>query len=202
MRTETTDTKPGPRAPDGVLVRRPWTAAERRVVLRGLYGRLVIAIEPVICGSVFGAIALGFIFLNLPASARLPHREAAIVLSPIFGLVSLAFCAYAIILLVPPVRALIHTFSPIYIVDGYVRYRKPDRDTEADSNGYLAVLTEDRQTLAEWPSIGKHPVVDATLPALVEFSYYGGIHRIDGRSTGVLPESMNAFGVGKNAPRL
>ena len=32
------------------------------------------------------------------------------------------------------------------------------------------------------------PLPDATIPALVEFSLYAGIHKIDGRSTGLLPE--------------
>jgi hypothetical protein len=202
MRAQFTDEGPAARARDAVLVRRPWTKAERRVVLRGLYGRLLIAIEPVICGTLFGALTVGLILIPLPESAHLPHHDAAIVLSPIFGLVSIAFCAYAAILLVPPVRALIHTFSPICIVDGYLRYRRPDRDTEADSNGYIAILDETRRLVAEWPSIGEEPVVDSVRPALLEFSFYGGIHRIDGRSTGVLPEKMSVCGVGSNAPRF
>jgi hypothetical protein len=184
-----------------VLVRRAWTKAERRVVLRGLYGRLLIAVEPVICGTLFGALTGALILLPLPDSARLSHHDAAIVLSPIFGLVALAFCAYAVLLLVAPVRALINSFSPIYIVDGYIRYRRPDRRTEADSNGYIAVLDENRRTIAEWPSIGEDPIVESVRPAMLEFSYYGGIHRIDGRSTGVLPEKMSACGVGANKPR-
>jgi hypothetical protein len=199
---ETIDSKAGAAARDTVLVRRPWTAAERRVVLRGLYGRMLIAIEPIICATMFGALTLGLIFLPLPVSAHLPHRDAAIVLSPVFGIISVAFAAYAVIVLVPPVRALIHSFSPIFIVDGYLRYRKPDRDTEADSNGYVAVLSEERQTIAEWPTIGRGSIAEATRPAMIEFSYYGGIHRIDGRSTGVLPEKMSILGVGSNAPRL
>ena len=32
--------------------------------------------------------------------------------------------------------------------------------------------------------------------ARVEYSEYGGIHRIDGRSTGVLPESLPTLGIG------
>jgi hypothetical protein len=198
---EISERKAGPSARDAVLVRRSWTASERRVVLRGLYGRLLIAVEPIICGTMFGALTLALIFLPLPESAHLPHRDAAIVLSPVFGVISLAFSAYAIILLVSPVRALIQSFSPIFIVDGYLRYRKPDRATEADSNGYVAVLGEDRRTIAEWPTVGDDPVVDSIRPAMIEFSYYGGVHRIDGRSTGVLPEKMSAVGVGSNAPR-
>jgi len=33
-------------------------------------------------------------------------------------------------------------------------------------------------------------------PRLTEFSEYGGVHRIDGRSTGVLPDRIARFGVG------
>ena len=150
----------------------------------------------------FGALTLALIFIPLPESAHLPHHDAAVVLSPVFGLIALAFAAYAVLVLVSPVRALIHSFSPIYIVDGYLRYRRPDRDTEADSNGYIAVLSEERRTIAEWPTVGDDPIPDSIRPAMIEFSYYGGIHRIDGRSTGVLPESMSACGVGKNTPRL
>ncbi len=184
------------------LVRRAWTKAERRVVLHGLFGRLLIAIEPVICGIVFGALTSALIFLPLPASAHLTRFESAVVIAPIFGLITFAFVAYATFVLLAPVRALVHTFSPIYIVDGYVRYRRPDRHTEGDSNGYVAVLNEDRRAVAEWPSLGAQAVRDTTRPALIEFSFYGGIHRIDGRSTGVLPESMPALGVGGNRPRV
>ena len=202
MRVQPAETQHGAHDRLAVLVRRSWTAAERRVVLRGLYGRLLIAIEPVICGTLFGALTIGLILFPLPDSSRLSRHDAAIVLSPIFGLVALAFCAYAVVLLVSPVRALINSFSPIFIVDGYLQYRSPDRSTEADSNGYIAVLDDARRTIAEWPSIGEDPVAASVRPALIEFSYYGGIHRIDGRSTGVLPASMSACGVGSNRPRL
>jgi hypothetical protein len=184
------------------LVRRSWTKAERRVVLHGLFGRLLIAIEPIICFVVFGALTAGLIFFPLPPGARLTHNESALVLSPIFGLAASAFFVYAVVVLISPVRALVHTFSPIYIVDGYIRYRAADRYTEADSNGYIAVLNEDRRTVAEWPSMGDFEMTDSLRPALIEFSFYGGIHRIDGRSTGIVPESMPTLGVGSNVPRL
>ncbi|GAC1422109.1 MAG: hypothetical protein NVSMB64_30650 [Candidatus Velthaea sp.] len=184
------------------LVRRSWTRAERRIVLRGLVGRLLIAIEPVICTTIFGALTAGLIFFPLPASSNLTHRESAFVIAPVFGLITLAFIAYAVILLVPPLRALIQTFSPIYIVDGYLRYRRPDRKTEADSNGYVAVLNDERRTICEWPVVGETPIADSIRPAMIEFSYYGGIHRIDGRSTGVVPASMPPAGIGGNVPRV
>jgi hypothetical protein len=172
-------------------------------VINGLFGRLLIAIEPLICTLVFGALTVGLIFFPLPAGASAQqHRDAAVVLSPIFGLAATAFLIYAVAVLVTPVRALLHTFSPSYIVDGYLRYRRPDRHTEADSNGYIAVLNEDRRAIAEWPSVGDYEAPDSLRPAMIEFSVFGGIHRIDGRSTGVLPESLPApGGIGANLPR-
>ena len=37
-----------------------------------------------------------------------------------------------------------------------------------------------------------------TLPAMCEFSEYGGVHKIDGKSTGVLPDDIPIFAVGMN----
>ncbi len=193
---------PGDHERNIALVRRPWTQAERRIVLNGLLGRLLIAIEPLVCSVVFGLLTIALIFLPLPASANLTRWESAIIIAPIFGLVTIAFMLYATFVLLAPVRALLQTFSPIFIVDGYVRYRRPDRQTEVDSNGYIAVLNEDRRAVAEWPSVGETSMPDSLRPALVEFSFYGGIHRIDGRSTGVLPESMPLAGIGGNRPRV
>jgi hypothetical protein len=178
------------------LVRRPWTRAERRIVVNGLLGRLVIACEPLICCFVFGGLTAALIFLHLPSASHLTHWEAAIVLAPIFGLATLAFSAYAVVLLVAPLRALRQTFQPIYVVDGYVRYRSPDTQSECDSSGYIAVLDEDRRLIVEWPGQGEGMLLHDVRPALVEFSSFGGIHRIDGRSTGVLPEHLGPLGVG------
>lgn len=200
MRAEIEDMASSGRERDTSLARRTWTRSERRVVLNGLMGRLLIAIEPVICFVVFGALTAGLIFFPLSAGAKMTHRESAIIIAPIFGLAATAFLAYAIVLLVGPLRALVQTFSPIYIVDGYVRYRKPDRATESDSNGYVAVLNEERRAIAEWPTLGASPVADSLRPAMVEFSYFGGIHRIDGRSTGVIPENFATAGIGSNLP--
>lgn len=193
---------PGDTEGNMALLRRPWTKAERRVVLHGLLGRFLIAIEPVLCSIVFGSLTIALMFLPLPATSTLTRWESAIIIAPIFGLVTIAFVLYATFVLLTPVRAFLQTFSPIYIVDGYVRYRRPDHRTEDDSNGYIAVLNEDRGAVAEWPSIGVTPIPDSLRPALIEFSFYGGIHRIDGRSTGVLPESMPLAGVGDNRPRF
>ena len=90
MRDEPDGMQPGVRERD-LLVRRSWTRSERRVVLNGLFGRLLIAIEPVICFVVFGALTAGLIFFPLPAGAKMTHWESAIVLAPIFGLATLAF---------------------------------------------------------------------------------------------------------------
>ena len=190
---------------DDMLVRRSWTRSERRVVVQGLLGRLLIAIEPFICTVVLGALTIGFVFFApkpFNPNDTTHQRDLAIVIAPIFGSMTLAFFTYFVCVLVRPIRALMQTFSPIYIVDGYVRYRRPDRNTEADSNGYVAVLDDERRAVAEWPTLGEVPIPDSVRPAHVEFSRYGGIHRIDGRSTGVIPESMPALGgIGANLPR-
>lgn len=166
----------------GLLVRRAWSEKERRVVWRGLTGRAAIAVEP-LAGTVF------FSLLTWGVVWRAQHLEPSlIVLSPIFALGALAFMVYAIAVMVAPIRAYWHTFKPIYRVDGYVRYRGPDLRSEDQATGYVAVLFEDRGLVCEWECFGKTCLPELTLPALVEFSVYGGIHAIDGRSTGILPD--------------
>lgn len=172
---------------DTLLIRRAWTRAERRVVLHGFFGRLTIAIEPAICGAVFFALMLGMVFNK---------NKEIIVLAPIFGLGVLAFGVYAFAVMVAPVRALFHTFGPIFIVDGYVRYRGCDAESDDDSNGYIAVLTEDKRVACEWPTLGPVELPSTTRPALCEFSEYGGVHTIDGRPTGILPVTIPSLGVG------
>jgi hypothetical protein len=184
-----------------LLFPRPWSRAERRVVLQGFFGRSLIAVEPVICFAVFGALTAGLIFFPLPAAARMTRWESAIVLAPIFGLAATAFFAYSVAVMLAPVRALLDTFRPLYQVDGYVRYRWADKRSDDDSTGYVAVLDHRRRTIAEWPLYGDDPLVEDVRPALVEFSFYGGVHRIDGRSTGVLPETFAPLGVGVSARR-
>jgi hypothetical protein len=95
-----------------------------------------------------------------------------------------------------PVRALYHTVRPIYVVDGYIRYRRRDASSAAGTNGYIAVLTEDRTVACEWPTLGHVELPDLTRAALCEFSEYGGVHAIDGRATGILPARIPALGVG------
>ena len=186
---------PGASERERLLVRRSWTKAERRVVVGGLVNRLVSAIEPIMCSIVFGTLTAGLVFFPLPPGATQTQGESAVILPPLFAVAASVFLAYAAALPAPALRALLHTFSPLYIVDGYLRYRGPDRQTETDSNGYVAVLNEERRTVSEWPSSGSIPLRDNLRPALIEFSYYGGIHRIDGRSTGVAPESLHGLGV-------
>ncbi|MGP6159461.1 MAG: hypothetical protein ACLPYS_18460 [Vulcanimicrobiaceae bacterium] len=166
---------------------RPWSRAERRVVLRGFLGRFLIAIEP---------LAVAAFFSLLPIGLLLRKQETALILAPIFGLAALLFLAYAIFLMVPSTHALLETLSPIYIIDGYIRYRRSNSDTELPY--HVAVLDSERKTLGEWPlrewphSIGEHDI----WPAMVEFSEFGGIHCIDGRPTGVLPAEIAPLGIG------
>ncbi len=168
------------------IARRPWTRAERRVVLRGFFGRLTIAIEPLIASVFFALLPIGMLWRR---------QENALMLTPIFAFASLAFLAYAVALMLPVTRALLETFQPIYTVDGYVRYYSTDEPQPAH---FVAVLSADRRRLGEWP-LRERPTAIGDRndwPVLVEFSPYGGIHNIDGRSTGVLPENIAAFGVG------
>ncbi len=168
------------------VARRAWTRAERRVVLRGFLGRLTIAIEPLIVAVFFALLPIGLL---------LRRQEIALLLAPIFAGAAIAFLAYAIVLIAPAARAVLETFAPIYTVDGYVRYRTAH---EEQREYYVAVLSADRETLGEWPlrewppSIGRREI----WPVMVEFSRYGGIHKIDGHFTGVLPAEIAPFGVG------
>jgi len=177
----------------GSLVRRMWTHAERKVVWRGFLGRFLIAVEPLVCALVFALLVGGLIRANRPDAP-------AIMLSPIFGLAALAFVAYAIVLMVGPVRALLETFSPIYVVDGYVRYRRPDLHSNPRSNGYVAALNEERQMLCEWQTTGASQMSERTEPAMVHFARYGGIISIDGKRTGLVPEEFPPLGIGTKAP--
>jgi hypothetical protein len=171
---------------DAALASRPWTRAERRVVLRGFFGRLTIAIEPLLVAVFFALLPLGLL---------LRRQEIVLFIAPIFAFAALAFAAYGIALIVPSTRAVFETFEPIYVVDGYVRYRAAE---DTPPQYYVAVLSADRRVLGEWPlrewpvSIGRRTL----WPVLVEFSRYGGIHKIDGRSTGVLPADIAPFGIG------
>lgn len=169
------------------VARRPWSRSERRVVWRGFFGRLTIAIEPLLV-SIF--------FLMLPIGLLLRKQEAALFVAPIFAGAAVAFCAYAIFLMVSPTRALLETRSPIFIVDGYLHYRRDE--TRNDAPYRVAALDANRETLAEWPLREWPAAIGERLlwPAMIEFSEFGGIHKIDGRATGVLPAEIAAFGIG------
>lgn len=182
------------RPPPGAVIPRPWSRRERRVVLNGFAGRLCIALEPVLCTAVFGALTVGMLVVHTDPAR--PGVRNMVVLAPVFALGAAASLAYAIALMVGPLRALAHTFRPIYTVDGYVRYRPFDAGSPDGSNGYVAVLDDRRVVAGEWPSFGALPLPSQTLPALCEFSVYGGIHRIDGAHTGALPETLPPLGVG------
>ena len=176
------------------MVRRAWTASERRVVWTGLLGRLAIAFEPILGTLVFVGLTFGIVW-------RAQHVEHdIIVLAPVFAVGALGFTLYGIALLVAPLRAFLQTFEPIYIVDGYVRYRGPDQASQAHCSGYIAVLFEDRSAACEWEAFGERRLPDKTIPALVEFSTYAGIHTIDGRSTGLIGTRTTPLTVG-HAPR-
>jgi hypothetical protein len=166
------------------LARRPWTRAERRVVWRGLTGRFAIAIEPLIGMLFMALLSWGIVY-------RAHHVQADATLAKIawiFALGAIAFGGYFVAVLVAPVAAYLQTFRPIFILDGYVRYREPDDRSRPDACGYAAALFADRSVAGEWEWLGKRRLPNATIPALVEYSAYAGIHKIDGKPTGVLPD--------------
>lgn len=176
------------------LVRRSWTRAERHGVWTGLMGRLAIAAEP-IAGTIFFALLTWGVYLRAKTV-----EESLIVLVPVFALGALGFTGYGIALMVAPIRAFLHTFQPIYIVDGYVRYRPPDAFSDDESTGYVAVLFDTRDVACEWEAFGKEPLPERTIPSHVEFSIYGGLHKIDGKPTGVVPDHSTPLNIGL-APR-
>jgi hypothetical protein len=178
------------------LAQRPWTDRERLIVWRGLTGRFAIAIEPLL-GLVF------MVFLTCGIIYRAQHVPAdrdLIKIAWIFALGEIAFLGYFIAVLVAPFNAYLQTFKPIYVVDGYVRYRRKDAVSEIDATGYVATLFEDKSTACEWECYGEKELPDLTIPALVEFSQWAGIHKIDGKSTGLLPDEIPVLAIGI-APR-
>lgn len=184
---------------NALLIRRAWTPRERRVVLNGFFGRLTIGFEPLLCGAMFFALTIGTLIVRTDPQHPADHNMT--ILAPVFGLGVAACIAYFVGVMLAPSRALYHTLRPIFIVDGYVRHRAPDDDSPVDSNGYVAVLTDDKSVACEWPTLGEIPLRPYMAPALCEFTVYGGVHRIDGRSTGVLPDKIAMFGVGIRSRR-
>ena len=165
------------------LASRPWTERERRVVWRGLTGRMSIAIEPLLGCFFFAALSYGIVW-----RARVAAPHDLWVLWPVFGLVSAAFFVYFVAVLMAPIVAFRQTYKPIYQLDGYLRYRGPDHASDVGGCGYVAVLFEDREVCGEWECYGTKRLPSDLIPAHVEFSEYGGIHKIDGKPTGVLPD--------------
>ena len=156
-------------------------------MFRGFLGRLLVAVEPFVVATFFTMLPLGLL-------AR--RQEFALLVTPIFAGAALGFFAYAVALMVPSTRALLETFGRIRVVDGYVHYT---RHVHGDVETYrVAVLDAHHRTLGEWPlrawpaSIGDRDL----WAAMIEFSEFGGIHRIDGRSTGVLPDVLPPLGIG------
>ncbi len=166
------------------LARRAWTQRERAIVWRGLTGRFALAIEPLL-GAVFMALLTWGIVYR---AQHVPEDATLIKVAWIFAVGAIAFGGYLVAVLVAPLAAYAQTFKPIYILDGYVRYREPDARSQADGCGYAAALYADGTVAREWEWLGSRPLPNRTLPAHVEFSMYAGIHKIDGKSTGLLPD--------------
>ena len=120
---------------------------------------------------------------------HVPSDATLIKIAWIFALGAIEFAGYFVAVLVAPVAAYLQTFRPIYIVDGYVRYREPDARSRPDGCGYAAALFADRSVAHEWEWLGSKPLPDATIPALVEFSLYAGIHKIDADRRGCSPRA-------------
>jgi len=152
-------------------------------VWRGLTGRFALAIEPLL-GTIFMALLTWGIVYR---AHHVPSDATLIKIAWIFALGAVVFAGYFVAVLVAPLVAYVQTFAPILIVDGYVRYREPDDRSRPDACGYAAVLLADRAVAGEWEWLGSRRLFNATIPALVEFSRYG-IHKIDGKSTGLLPD--------------
>jgi hypothetical protein len=169
-----------------LLARRRWTRHERGIVWRGLTGRFALAIEPLLGMLFMALLTWGIVYRahHVPADATL------IKIAWIFALGTLAFAGYFVAVLLAPVAAYLQTFKPIYVLDGYVRYREPDEYSQVDACGYAAALFPDQTVACEWEWLGKRRLPNKAIPALVEFSVYAGIHKIDGKSTGLLPDEQ------------
>jgi hypothetical protein len=166
------------------LARRRWTPAERAIVWRGLTGRFALAIEPLLGMLFMVLLTWGIVY----RAQHVPSDATLIKIAWIFAVGAIAFAGYFVAVLVAPIVAYLQTFKPIYILDGYVRYREPDERSQLDTCGYAAALFADRTVACEWEWLGKRRLPNTTIPALVEFSGYAGLHKIDGKSTGLLPD--------------
>ncbi len=167
-----------------MLAQRPWTERERRIVWSGLAGRMAIAIEPLIGVAFFSFLTWGIVW----RAHHVADDSTLVVIAPIFALGALAFLGYFIAVTIAPFIAYLQTYKPIYIVDGYVRYRGRDERSENEATGYVATLCADGTVACEWECFGSDELPNRTIPALAEFSEYAGIHKIDGKPTGLLPD--------------
>ena len=170
---------------------RRWRPDECRIVRRGMFGRLAIAVEPAVISLLFGAFG---VWIALHGQRDATHDDW--IFSIVFLPGAAAFAIYAVALMAEPLRALRQTAQPIFIVDGFVRTRGPDDFSAAGTTGFVAVLTHDRRVAGEWPTGGRASLRYDERPAQVEFSEYGGILTIDGVPTGVLPADFPPLGVG------
>lgn len=162
---------------------------------RGAAGRFVVAMEPAIIALLFALFTFG-----IERLAGTKDHQGYIYFAWVFAFGAASFTLYAIALLVNPIRALLQTREPIFIVDGYVQTRAPDARSTAGSSGYVAVVLADGRVACEWSTVGEKPLPDIRYPAFMEFSEFGGIHAVDGRSTGVLPDDFPILGVGGARP--
>ena len=117
------------------------------------------------------------------------------ILAPIFGFAAVSFAAYTIGVMARPIRALLSTYAPIYIVDGYLRYTT-EHPTAGRRASRVEVLTHDRSSIAYWRTQHLLNQVDGIYPALIEFSRYGGILRIDGRAIDPPLRGLAPYGIG------
>jgi hypothetical protein len=183
-----------------LLIRRPWTPEERDIVAQGFWGRATIAIEPALGSLVFLVLMIGMILRGLHAPDD--GLVWSLCIAAVFSFGFFGFVAYGVGLMIGPLRALMSTSQPIFIVDGYLRSRPPDARSEEDSSGYVAVLTAEEDVAFEWPAHGNTWLEASMHPVHVEFSEYGGIHKVDGRSTGVLPTGMTKLSIGVSSPQI
>jgi hypothetical protein len=193
------DFVPAPMTPAqrrAMLAMRRWRPDERRIVRHGMLGRLTIAVEPAVIALLFGWFGYW-----IATHGRTDATHDDWIFSIIFLPGAAAFAIYAIVLMIGPIRALRETYEPIFVVDGYLRTRGRDDFSTAGSNGYVAVLTDERRVACEWVTRGDGDMPFAVQPAMLEFSEFGGIHAIDGKRTGVLPDDFPVLGVGINSKR-
>ena len=174
---------------------RRWRPDERRIVRRGMFGRLTIAVEPAIIALLFGWFGY---WIAIHGRSDATHNDW--IFSIIFLPGAAVFAIYAVVLMLAPIRALRESYQPIFVVDGYLRTRGRDDFSTAGTNGYVAVLTDQRRIACEWPTHGEGNLPFSVQPAMLEFSEYGGIHAVDGSSTGALPDDFPALGIGANRP--